>query len=213
VDVIMSTAKRTFTAHTSMTWQEFKDEVSMRLGDDTPKPIQLAYKICGDVGRMSVLNNVVDWDSALTRVCTKVKTVRRRPVSLDVKNTVSSYDLLTRLLANPGLAKAKPPKASNAKEKRRREDDIPPPMSSEMEAQMRAFKQLETALNCEAHRGHCVVDHSGGRDNHRRLSHGDMSLWAKQIVSDYFMRKFTWYSPSVVNWQGDGLQPPAQPQL
>ncbi|KAH8977576.1 hypothetical protein EDB86DRAFT_2837683 [Lactarius hatsudake] len=166
VNVILSiapgAAKRTFTAHTSMTWKEFEDEVLLRFGDDTLKPIKLVYKISGDTGRLSVLNNVVDWDSAITCVCNKIKTVRKRAVCLEVKNA-----------AKP------PPKVP--KEKRKREDDIPPPVDTALMPQINAFKQLENTLRCEAHRGHCYVDRSGGRDNHQRLTLGKMTEWAKEV--------------------------------
>ncbi|KAH8977708.1 hypothetical protein EDB86DRAFT_2817057 [Lactarius hatsudake] len=145
------------------------------------KPIKLVYKISGDTGRLSVLNNVVDWDSAITCVCNKIKTVRKRAVCLEVKNA--------------------------------REDDIPPPVDTALMPQINAFKQLENTLRCEAHRGHCYVDRSGGRDNHQRLTLGKMTEWAKEVVSCYFMRKSTWYSQSVVNGQDVNLPSSPQPPV
>ena len=88
VDVITGTAKRTFTAHTSVRWQVLVDEIMINLGN-SPKPVQLVCKITGDTGRMSHLNNVVDWDTILTRLITKVKAARTHAVSLEVKNVVS----------------------------------------------------------------------------------------------------------------------------
>ncbi|KAH9166184.1 hypothetical protein EDB89DRAFT_1910890 [Lactarius sanguifluus] len=46
-----------------------------------------------------------------------------------------------------------------------------------------AFKELDIKLKCEAHKGHCFVDHSGGCDNHKRLDHRDLTVWAQQIAS------------------------------
>ncbi|KAF8872379.1 hypothetical protein BD779DRAFT_1382497, partial [Infundibulicybe gibba] len=32
------------------------------------------------------------------------------------------------------------------------------------------------------HKGHCYVDRTSGHDNHRRLNHPEMTLWAKKIA-------------------------------
>lgn len=61
--------------------------------------------------------------------------------------------------------------------------DVPQPADSEVKTQYSAYKLLEAAIKCEAHKGHCYVESTGGRDNHRRLSHQEMTLWAKSIVS------------------------------
>ena len=88
VDVVTGTAKRTFAAHTSMTWQVLVDEIMINLGD-SPKPVQLMCKVTGDTGRMLHLNNVLDWDTIVTHPITKVKTARTSAVSLEIKNVVS----------------------------------------------------------------------------------------------------------------------------
>jgi hypothetical protein len=93
VDMVVSAAKRTFKGHTSMLWKEFEDHVLRILGDDTPKPIQLTYKITGDTRKMSFLNNEVDWNIAISCVHAKVKAAHKHPVSLEVKNVVSFYSL------------------------------------------------------------------------------------------------------------------------
>ena len=72
VDIVTGTAKRTFTAHTSMTWQILVKTIMINLGD-SPKAIQLVCKVTGDTGRISHLNNIVDWDMILTHLITKVK--------------------------------------------------------------------------------------------------------------------------------------------
>jgi len=76
---------------------------------------------------------------------------------------------------------------SKGKGKRSRKEDIPPPVESDDEnnAQYAAFKQLEIETQCEAHHGHCYISRDGGSDNHRRLSHQEMTLWAKKMVSYY----------------------------
>jgi hypothetical protein len=91
--VIASAAKKSFTAHTALTWDKFSNDVSIRLGDDTPKPIQLAYRISGESGKMIVLDNVVEWDDALMRICAKIKAARKHAVNLEVKNLVSVCEL------------------------------------------------------------------------------------------------------------------------
>ena len=73
--------------------------------------------------------------------------------------------------------------ATSKAKKRTREDDIPPTPSGEMVMQLKSYRQLESAIRCELHRGHCFVDRTSGHDNHRRLSHEEMTLWAKKIVS------------------------------
>jgi hypothetical protein len=66
--------------------------------------------------------------------------------------------------------------------KRSREDDIPPVTKGKVDTQLRAYKQLEVTVRCEMHHGHCFVDRSNGADNHCRLDHAEMTLWAKKTV-------------------------------
>ena len=88
VDVVMGTVKRTFTAYTSLMWQVLVDKVMINLGN-SPKPVQLVCKVTGNTGRMLHLNNVVDWDTILTCLITKVKTAHTHAVLLEIKNVVS----------------------------------------------------------------------------------------------------------------------------
>jgi hypothetical protein len=81
-------------------------------------------------------------------------------------------------------------------------------MSSELQARAHAFKKLEAALKCEAHKGHCLVDRTGGHDNHRRLSHCDMTEWAIKIVSGRLWRYCVCTHLSVGIWRGNYLHPP-----
>ena len=74
-------------------------------------------------------------------------------------------------------------KTQNAKDKRKHTYDDQPPADSEVKDQYSAYKLLEASIRCEAHRGHCYIEDVGGRDDHRRLSHQEMTLWAKSIVS------------------------------
>jgi hypothetical protein len=66
--------------------------------------------------------------------------------------------------------------------KRTREDDIPP-ATDKNDTQIKSYHQLEHAIRCELHHGHCFVDRTSGHDSHRRLDHSEMTLWAKKIVS------------------------------
>ena len=74
-------------------------------------------------------------------------------------------------------------KAQTTKEKHKHTYDVPQPADSEVKTQYSTYKLLEAAIKCEAHKGHCYVESTGGCDNHRHLSHQEMMLWAKSIVS------------------------------
>ena len=82
--------------------------------------------------------------------------------------------------------KTKFPAKNKGKAKCSREEDIPPSeVDEETTSQLKAYQQLDSALRCETHHGHCYVDRQGGHDTHRRLNHGEMSLWSKKIVSTF----------------------------
>ncbi|KAG1851556.1 hypothetical protein C8R48DRAFT_612642 [Suillus tomentosus] len=55
-----------------------------------------------------------------------------------------------------------------------------PPVTEEDSTQLKAYKQLECHIRCELHRGHCFIDRTSGYDNHHRLDHAEMTLWAKK---------------------------------
>ena len=69
------------------------------------------------------------------------------------------------------------------KEKRTHTYDDHPPADSEVKDQYATYMLLEAAIRFEAHKGHCYIESAGGWDNHQRLSHQEMTLWAKGIVS------------------------------
>ncbi|KAF8876599.1 hypothetical protein CPB84DRAFT_1828973 [Gymnopilus junonius] len=159
VDVVEGNAKREFTAETDMPWEDFRCLVVGLLENMS---IELAYKIPGEPGKASLLKTRPDYEAAMSRVCQKALSARSKPVSIEIKN----------------IAKALPSKKAA---KRKREDDIPPEHSEELDTQLGAYKQLEAILRCELHHGHCFVDRTNGMDNHRRLSHAEMTLWAKKM--------------------------------
>ena len=58
---------------------------------------------------------------------------------------------------------------------------------NENNGQYVAYKQLSEETQCEAHHGHCHITHQGGSDSHYRLLHQEMTLWAKKMVSFYWI--------------------------
>ncbi|KAI9443523.1 hypothetical protein H4582DRAFT_2054510 [Lactarius indigo] len=159
VSIASSEAKSVFKGHSAMSWDELQMEVMKRLCDAV-LPVQLGYKLSGDLGKMSYLSSEDEWEAALTRLNAKIIVARK----------------------NATKAPSKAPKASGSRGKRRREDNVPPPVNAKQGAVYQAYKELEIALRCEAHRGHCYVDRLGGRDNHKRLDHKAMTFWAKKIT-------------------------------
>ncbi|KAH9161479.1 hypothetical protein EDB89DRAFT_1913865 [Lactarius sanguifluus] len=160
VSVASSEAKSIFKGHSAMSWDELQTEVLKRLRD-TALPVQLGYKLSRDVGKVSYLSSEEEWEAALTHLDTKI--------TMAWKNTTKPLSKVSKVLGS--------------REKRRRQDDIPPPMTAEQWAVHQAFKELDIKLKCEAHKGHCFVDRSGGCDNHKRLDHRDLTVWAQQIAS------------------------------
>ncbi|KAG2090411.1 hypothetical protein BD769DRAFT_1679693 [Suillus cothurnatus] len=70
----------------------------------------------------------------------------------------------------------------NQTEKRTCKDDVPPASSDKHPTQLKAYKQLESQIRCELHHGHCFIDRTSGYDDHCRLDHAEMTLWAKKIA-------------------------------
>ena len=74
-----------------MEWKEFESEVVRRLGS-TPKPIELAYKFCGEA-KVIVLESESEWKRAISCICVRMARVRKIPVAIEVKNLVSFHFL------------------------------------------------------------------------------------------------------------------------
>ncbi|KAH9025883.1 hypothetical protein EDB85DRAFT_2149506 [Lactarius pseudohatsudake] len=168
VSVASSEAKSVFKGHSAMRWDELQTEVLKRLRD-TVLPVQLGYKLSGDIGKMSYLSSEEEWEAALTRLDVKITTARKNAVSIEIQNLTKPLSKVSKVLGS--------------REKRRCQDNIPPAMTAEQRAVHQAFKELDITLKREAHKGHCFVDRSGGRDNHKRLDHRDLTVWAQQIAS------------------------------
>ncbi|KAG1811050.1 hypothetical protein EV424DRAFT_1327815 [Suillus variegatus] len=160
IDVVAGDMKRGFRGETDMPWDDFKSRVLAYL--NAPEEVQLVYKFAGDNSKASHLNNAEAFGIAMDQLCHKVSNARTRVVALEVKNAA----------AKQTTTKAK---------KRTREDDIPPAIEEDS-TQLKAYKQLECHIRCELHRGHCFIDRTSGYDDHHRLDHAEMTLWAKKII-------------------------------
>ncbi|KAG1717969.1 hypothetical protein EDB19DRAFT_1838835 [Suillus lakei] len=162
IDVVADDMKHGFCGETDMPWEDFKSRVLAFL-DSAADEVQLVYKFVGDNSRATQLNDVEAFSIAMDRLCHKAFNAHTRVVALEVKNAAVKQTTTT---------KAK---------KRTCADDIPPASSDEDVTQLKAYKQLESQIRCELHHGHCFVDCTSGYDNHRRLDHAEMTLWAKKI--------------------------------
>ncbi|KAG1740559.1 hypothetical protein EDD22DRAFT_738811, partial [Suillus occidentalis] len=164
IDVVADDMKRGFRGETDMPWEDFKSCVLAFL-DSAADEVQLVYKFVGDNSRATQLNDVEAFSIAMDCLCHKAFNACTRVVTLEVKNAAVKQTTTTK--AN----------------KRTCADDIPPASSDEDVTQLKAYKQLESQIRCELHHGHCFVDRMSGYDNHRRLDHAEMTLWAKKIVT------------------------------
>ena len=88
VHVASSVAKNVFNGHSAMKWNDFERWVLRNL-DGIVLPVQLAYRVSGDVGKMSFLKDKVDWTTVLACIDTKVLLAHKNPVSIEVRNLVS----------------------------------------------------------------------------------------------------------------------------
>ena len=95
-DVISGDAKRDFSARTDMERDDFRSRVHAYL-DGPDKSIQLAYKISGDTGKPSHMNNNHDFTAAMTRLTDKARHARSRAVCLEIKNIVCVRRFLSQL--------------------------------------------------------------------------------------------------------------------
>ncbi|KAM6501941.1 hypothetical protein JOM56_001918 [Amanita muscaria] len=148
-----------------MTWEVFHAKV-LRYLESAAGKVELTCKVSGDTGKAGQMKGEEDYKSALERVHQRAQNARTRAVSLEIKN----------------IAKQDAPKPNSKKQTRK--DDVPPSVDhvdSETSTQFKSFEQLEAATRCESHHGHCFVSRTGGFDNHHRLDHSEMTLWAKKI--------------------------------
>jgi len=78
-------------------------------------------------------------------------------------------------------------KRTSQEKKRKHEDDEPNPAGKDVHGQSDIFKKLEFMTHCKDHEGLHCINMSGGLDNHNTLSHANLTLWAKKIVSIHFI--------------------------
>lgn len=88
VHVVSNVAKSLFKAHSAMSWDECQREVLKYL-DGAVLPVELAYKLSCDTGKMLYLKSDVDWADALSRLDAKAPGRRKNAVSMEVRNLVS----------------------------------------------------------------------------------------------------------------------------
>lgn len=86
--VVSSVAKSLLKAHSAMSWGEFEREVLKHL-DGAVLPVQLAYRLSSDTGKMSYLKDDTDWADALRRLDVKAPAAHKNAVSMEVRNLVS----------------------------------------------------------------------------------------------------------------------------
>ena len=83
VHVASSVAKNVFNMHSAMTWDEVEWKILKNL-DGVVLLVQLAYRVSGDIGKMTYLKVEVDWVSALGRIDTKIPLACKNPISIKV---------------------------------------------------------------------------------------------------------------------------------
>ena len=201
VEVVDKNIKQTFDAQTNIEWLDFQDKVLHHL-EKASSEVRLVHRI-GETGAMSYLAGESDWDIAMCRLRGKIRSARTRPVSLEIKNVVSTrsnnkacthvdVERLQHESAHANGSKAhsagKGKGKGKGKEKRCREDDVPPEPDPETKRQLEYLDDLKKHLECEVHSEsgtttYCWIDPSGSERGHVPLSYKDMTKWVKQIVS------------------------------
>ncbi|KAI0685878.1 hypothetical protein C8T65DRAFT_701336 [Cerioporus squamosus] len=130
--IVNGTSKREFTAETDISWDDFRER-SIAYLYGTLEPVQLAFKIASNPGKICEVSSAQDFKVAMGLVRTKALAARSKAVAVEVRNTLASY------------------------------------------------RQLEAHVRCKAHHGHCFISRGDGSDNHHRLDHRQMSLWATKM--------------------------------
>ena len=79
-----------------MAWGEIEKLVLKNL-DGVVLLVQLAYRVSGDIGKMSYLKDDADWESMLARIDSKVPLARKNAVSIEIRNLVRIISTYWRL--------------------------------------------------------------------------------------------------------------------
>lgn len=181
----------TFDAQTNMTWGDFISK-ALRHIDQPRDDVRLVYRVSGSARAMSSLTCEYDWNAALRSVKEKVMTARTRAVFIEVKNVVSNGSLINRKLTYCSwqMQGSTQRKRGKRQEKRHRDDDIPPEPAPEVKNQYNCLVELQQYLLCQVHsmKGmstYCWVEPATDRTRggHREMTHEEMTLWAKHMVS------------------------------
>lgn len=180
------TKKPAFEVTTETSWKDFKDQVFARLD---AVDVHLNYWIIAD--SCAWLDLICEADLAVAMVCVEKKALvaRTHVVTMEVKNVVSNGLFSTKkVLTWLQLQKLKV--REGKKEKHTHQDDIPPEAPTEMKRQLAHLVDLQTRRQCAIHskpglRVYCWIEvgKEGVEGGHREMTHAQLTLWAKYIVS------------------------------
>ena len=84
VDVVGGKAKCEFSAETDISWPDFQRRIAVYLGKNT----ELMYKVTGDPGKASYLNDGDNFKNAMEKLCQRAYNARTRPVALEIRDMV-----------------------------------------------------------------------------------------------------------------------------
>jgi hypothetical protein len=88
VEVTSDKIKHSFSADTSMSWNDFTKRAYERFREGSDD-VRLGYRITGDTRAMSYLGCGYDWNFAMGHLKERVIAARTRPVGMELKNMVS----------------------------------------------------------------------------------------------------------------------------
>ena len=98
------------------------------------------------------------------------------------------------------------------KEKRSREDDIPPDPRPEVRWQNKCLLELKLHVQCDLHSipgmlGYCWIKPSGDdKGGHDPLSHEDLTIWAKHMVSTETLYRSRRTHQTPGHWDSDEVR-------
>jgi hypothetical protein len=194
IDVVKDRVRHTFSAHTNMTWSELIKRVHPYL-EQLRISIRLGYCISGSSRTPASLTCELDWDQALCRVREKIAVARTRTVTMEIINLVStSCSRRDKKHTDIITWQVKPPLAVRRWDPHNCDNDIPPAPPTQVKYQQQCLLELQRHLLCQEHsKGgpptYCWIDSAmaTSRGGHREVNHLEMTLWAKNIVSNNFM--------------------------
>jgi hypothetical protein len=172
-----------------MDWPQFLEAATHQFKDDD---VRLGYRIAGsgETRALSQLDCGYDWNTAMVRVREKAASARTRAVEMELRNMVSAT-LEIEMKRNSPWSQREPAVVPKGKKgKRPRSADVPPEPCPEARDQQKQYLKLQQKLRCTAHSTegkttYCLIvpGGEGVEGGHREMSHENMTLWAKLIVS------------------------------